>query len=834
MICAKTSLPKYKVWKLKEAEDSEILALSQRAKIDAFLARVLVSREVRSVEEYETFVQPDITQFHDPFLFQDMKKAVDRILIAVQHQEKVLIYGDYDADGVTSTAMLLMFLRERGLTVDYHIPDRQEHGYGLSIETFEQLKHKAYSLVITVDCGVSAFEEVNYLNEQGIDVIITDHHTCRDQLPDAFAIVATSRNDCDYPFKKLAGVGVVFKLIHALSITIGMKDLYLKYIDLATLGTVADVVSLTGENRAIVYAGLQYLKTSCNIGLKALIDTVDTGEQKNEITSWTFGFVLAPRINAAGRVSDARKAVEMLITEDPAFAHQIALELNEDNQHRKTTEQAITGGAIELVLATPRFKQDRVIVLAQADWHQGVIGIVASRLVDKFYKPVIIISLEDDVGKGSARSIEGFNIYEALSSCTEILEKFGGHAQAAGLTIRTVQIEQLRDRLNAYAEGLEDEIVFQPRLSLDAMLTPKEISFENIAALNRLEPFGCGNNEPVFWIRELEVSDVKLIGADAKHLKMNLQKDGQLYSAIAFGMGDRYFDIFHCDRIDVACYMQKNVWNGFSKIQLRILEIQFPVTKLARDAFYQSLDAVYPYFETPEQPETSVNGVQYDTIGGIEKMFHFDADKTRTAVLVNDIASLHEMMQWIDAHQIDCRVYAGNDLVWCQGAGCVQNEESLHLLVIINPIPGKLPQLRIQNFVLIGTWANAAYQKKVKASLQDSSVPVEDYANPSTSMEALFPDRQSLRFIYQHLKTTIGKGDTSTTVQTIAGQISKSYKTEINVFQLRRALEIFQEIKLLSLETQNNDTITIDLLPGGNTQGDLLEQSTIYTYLKSL
>ena len=827
-------MPKYKVWKLKEAEESEILALSQRAKLDGFLARVLVSREVRTVEAYETFVQPEITQFHDPFLFQDMKKAVERILIAVKHQEKVLIYGDYDADGVTSTAMLFLFLQERGLTVDFHIPDRQEHGYGLSIETFEKLKHKAYTLVITVDCGVSAFEEVNYLNEQGIDVIITDHHTCRDQLPNAFAIVATSRTDCDYPFKKLAGVGVVFKLIHALSITIGMNDLYLKFIDLATLGTVADVVSLTDENRAIVYAGLQYLKTACNTGLQALIDSIDAGDQKNEITSWTFGYILAPRINAAGRVSDARKAVELLITKNPAYAQKIALELNEDNQHRKATEQSITSDAIERVLATPRFNQDHVIVLAQADWHQGVIGIVASRLVEKFYKPVIIISIEEDVGKGSARSIQGFNIYEALSSCSEMLEKFGGHAQAAGLTIRTAQIDLLRDRLNAYAEGLEDDIVFQPQLNLDAMLTPEEISFENIAALNRLEPFGCGNYEPVFWIRELEVSDVKLIGADAKHLKMNLVKDGQLYSAIAFGMGDRYFEILHANRIDVACYMQKNVWNGFSKIQLRILEIKLPVTKLARDAFYHSLDAVYPYFETPVQPVACVDGVQYDMTGGVEKMFHFDADKTRTAVLVNDVDALQEMMQWIDTHQIDCRVYAGNDLVWCQGAGCVQNEESLHLFVVINPIPGKLPPLRVQNFVLIGTWANAAYQKKVKDSLQKMGVPVEDYSNPYTSMGTLFPDRQSLRYIYQYIKTSCGKGDHSTTMQTLAGQISDSYKTEVNAFQLRRALEIFHEIKLLSLETQINDTITIDLLPGGNTQGDLLEQSTIYAYLKSL
>ena len=825
------SLPKFRVWKLKDVDENEIANFSEKLKLDRLISRVLLTRGINSEESYNLFTNAGVSQFHDPFLLKDMDKAVDRILLAVKNKERVLIYGDYDVDGITSSAIMVMFLKELGLDADYHIPDRQEHGYGLSIETFKEYLPKKYNLVITVDCGISAFEEVNFLNEVGIDSIITDHHVCKDKLPHSIAIVATSRSDCNYPFKQLSGVGVALKLIHAISIKLGGNDLHMKYLDLAALGTVADVVSLTGENRAIVDTGLKAIKNSCNTGLKALIDSLDSVDKQSEITAWTFGFVLAPRINAAGRVSDPRKAVEMLITDNYQEAFEIAKQLNDDNILRRETEKDITEGAIAKVLSNPNYRSDKVIVIADSEWHQGVIGIVASRMVDKFYKPVIILSITGEEAKGSARSISGFNIYEALESCKELMERFGGHAPAAGLTIKTDKIDELRLAVNKYAESLEDDLIFQPKLLLDSNLNSNEISFENIEKLSMLEPFGCGNYEPLFWINGAEPTDVKRIGLDSKHLKMTLKINEVYVSAIAFGMGDRYLDLVLSKQIDVACYLQKNVWNGFTKAQLRVVEIRFSPEKILANAFFYSVDEILPFFKIDE-PSSNLSGEFFDA--DYEKIFSSIESIGSTAIMINDISSVNQIVNYVEKNNIDCRVYVGNRMAFCKGEGCSQQDSSSHMILIINPIPGKLPKLKLDKVVIIGTWMNRNYKNEVIDFLNTCNMIIEDFSSDSFCANEIVISVQEIRYIYQHIKMAGSNSNIFTDIFSLSLQIESSYKIKLNSFKVKKALEIFNEIKLISFENKLEDEIEIIINENTSSKSVLLDDSKTFSFIKSL
>jgi single-stranded-DNA-specific exonuclease len=508
-----------KNWVYKEVDEVEVEKLIQSTGVARALAKVFVSRGMLDGGQVKRFMKPDIGSMTDPFCMDGMAAAADRILCAISASEEMLIYGDYDVDGVAGTSILYNFLKSRDAHVQYFIPDRMEDGYGLTFSSVEKVKKLKASLLVTVDCGISSVDEVRSLNDFGMQVIVTDHHECRDLLPEAIAVLNPHKPGCGYPFKELAGAGVALKLVQALCIKIGCADEFVKYIDLAALATIADMVPLQGENRIIASCGLKAMETTRNIGLGALIRTAGFGDKP--MSSYSVAFGLAPRVNAAGRLGSADRSVRLFTTEDLALAEVLAKELDSENKSRQETESEILNEAIAFVQQRLDPVREKVLVVSGEGWHHGVIGIVASKVLEKYNRPCIVISVEDGVGKGSGRSIAGLNLFKALTSCENLLERFGGHEMAAGLTIRTDKIDEFRTGINKYADEVLTETDLLPCVRVDAFIGSADISMDSARELTKMAPFGCGNVGPVFGYTAIRIEDIKTLSA-GKHLKLRL------------------------------------------------------------------------------------------------------------------------------------------------------------------------------------------------------------------------------------------------------------------------------------------------------------------------
>jgi single-stranded-DNA-specific exonuclease len=546
--------------------------LQRSLNISEIMARALINRGIESIEQAERFLSAGLDDMYDPFLLTEVEEAVDRILMAIEQDEKICIYGDYDVDGVTSAALCVKVLRKLEADVIYYIPIRAEEGYGLNEEAVEYLAQQEVHLIVTVDCGIRSVNVVEKVKEVGLDIIITDHHECGDVLPQAWAVINPHREDCSYPFRELAGVGVALKLMQAVTDSISCGELIAEVLDLAAIGTVADVVPLLDENRVIVKNGLKALQNTENIGLQALIDM--SGLMDKEISAYHIAFVLAPRINAAGRLADASRCVELLITEDPALAHEIAEELEKENRERQRIEAEIQEQAIGKLVSEKRFEKDLIIVLEDAHWHPGVIGIVASRVVERYSKPAILIAKDGEWGKGSARSMKGFNIYEAMCRCSELFEKFGGHEMAAGLTVKAENIDVLRERINRVAAEMLAGKELLPEIWVDYKLEAHDMSLQTAKQLKVLEPFGMGNSNPSFVCRNLQVVDRRLVGTSGKHVSLSLYDGKNNVKAIAFNMGNLYNVLSIGKKIDIICCMDINLWNNNESLQLVIKDIK--------------------------------------------------------------------------------------------------------------------------------------------------------------------------------------------------------------------------------------------------------------------
>lgn len=546
--------------------------IKEQLNISGIVARSLINRGINTIEAAKMFMNPQLDYLHDPFLLKDMDLAVDRVLRAIDENEKICIYGDYDVDGVTSTSLCINILRKLEAEVMYYIPVRADEGYGLNEEAILRIKAMGVKLIITVDCGISSCDAVERVKQLEMDIVITDHHECGESLPDACAVVNPHRPDSDYPYKELAGVGVAFKLMQAVTESIGYDNLIWEVLELAAVGTVADVVPLLGENRILVKNGLTKLAATKFIGLKALIDV--SGLKDKTISSYNIAFMLAPRINAAGRLAAAKRCVELLITEDEALAYEIAEELEQENRERQRVEGEILEKAVAKLEDGYDIENSKVIVLDGEGWHAGVIGIVASRIVEKYNRPVILIATENGIGKGSARSMKGFNIYEAMCSCSELLEKFGGHEMAAGLTINADNIEKLRKRINAIADEMLKGKLLQPEINVDYKLEQKDVKLETAKQLKTLEPFGMGNPNPQFVYRNLQVLERRLVGANNKHLSLILYDGCNSIKGMAFNMGYLYNVFSNNRKIDIICSMDINQWNNNESIQLIIKDFK--------------------------------------------------------------------------------------------------------------------------------------------------------------------------------------------------------------------------------------------------------------------
>lgn len=558
---------KYKHWQVA-APQPEGQAALEAAGIPALLAGILSSRGIAKPEQAQSLLSPDQEAILSPQLLKDMDRAAARVRLALERGELIAVYGDYDVDGITSTCLLTRFLQQRGGTVVPYIPCRLEEGYGLNLEAVQSLSQQGVSLIITVDCGITAVDETRLANELGMDVVITDHHTCKDTLPPAAAVVDPHRPDCSYPFKGLAGVGVALKLAMSVAGPEQAGEVLNEFCDLAAVGTVADVMPMTGENRAIVSLGLAKLNPPKRLGLASLLRCV--GLEDKTINSVSVGYTLAPRINASGRLGRAEVAVELLLTQDPVRADELAMELCELNRERQELESDIFHQCVHHLAAAP---QHGAIVLAGSLWHQGVVGIVASRLAEKYACPCFMICLDQGIGKGSCRSWGGVNLFELLSSCSHLLENFGGHALAAGFTVREENIPALalalRQGVAHNCQGEELPSV----LNVDMAVQPHMLSVEAVEALDLLEPCGTGNPRPVLLLQGAQVHTLTQVGR-GRHLKMRLEARGVSLDAIWFSADAEETGLYPGCRVDLVFYPQINEFRGRRDLQLQVVDLQ--------------------------------------------------------------------------------------------------------------------------------------------------------------------------------------------------------------------------------------------------------------------
>lgn len=557
-----------KKWEVYQRDEQNIEKIVETFHLNPLLASIIANRGLKTKEDISVFLNPTRYDFHDPFLMNDMEKAVDRLKKAIEMKENVTIYGDYDADGITSTSVLKRYLADRGLDVKTYIPNRLQEGYGLNKKAIDEIKKTNTTLVITVDCGITSIEEVEYAREKKIEVIVTDHHETLEDLPNAVAVIDAKRKDNTYPFRGLAGVGVVFKLIQALSKSLGLEEKeYLKYLDLVCVGTISDIVPLVDENRVIAKLGLKLLEVTKNPGLQCLIEAV--GYKKVDSNMVSFG--LAPRINACGRMGHQEEALELFLTEDGAEARKITTILNEYNKQRQETEKRIFEEAIHKIEKEHREK-NRTIVLDGDNWHHGVIGIVSSKITEQYFKPSILLCREGDIAKGSGRSIPGFDLHDALCRCSNYLEKYGGHEMAVGLSLKQNQIENFRQAFEKIAEDKKIEEI-EPILLIDGEVTLKDIDKETVKELALLEPFGEQNKVPLFLYRNLKIDSIRSL-SEGKHLKVTLKDQNYLMDGIAFNLGELANQFLIGDKVDVVGVLEINSFNGNENVQMNIKDIR--------------------------------------------------------------------------------------------------------------------------------------------------------------------------------------------------------------------------------------------------------------------
>lgn len=586
-----------KKWNIKctSADSSLITDISVKLNVSKVLASLIVNRGYTTVESAEAYIKKSQEILHDPFLLNDMNKAVERILLAIRNKEKITIYGDYDVDGVTSVSILCLYLEKSGAYVDYYVPCRKGEGYGVSCEAIDKIANRGTKLIITVDTGVTAIKETEYANALGIDMVITDHHECTEDLPKAIAVINPKRHDSKYPFQNLAGVGVAFKLLCAIekelnkcNLMDAIRTVAYDYADLTAIGTIADVMPVIDENRILISLGLAQAEKTEKIGLATLISNCRNGEgktsyktkQKKKISSGFVGFTLAPRINAAGRISSADIAVELFLTKDRKFAVDYSLQLCEINRERQATENKIADEAFEMV-ENNGFATKSAIVLDNRDWHNGVIGIVSSKVTERYGVPSILISFEgnedpDDmeaIGKGSGRSINGLNLVNALASCSDLLEKFGGHELAAGLSIKRKNLQEFRTRMEEYAKtcfaGMEPEHI----LDIDCELDNKDLTLNFAEELCYLEPYGVSNPTPMFAMRNAIISDIVPVGMN-RHLKLTINKNESSFVAMLFSTTPQEFGLSVGDEVDFAFTLDINEFNGVSNLQITVKDIR--------------------------------------------------------------------------------------------------------------------------------------------------------------------------------------------------------------------------------------------------------------------
>jgi len=557
-----------KRWEIKIADSSLVKDLAKELNVSEIVAYLLVLRGVTTFQDAKLFFRPEIEHLHNPFLMKNMQQAVARIEDAIAKNQKILVYGDYDVDGTTSVAMMYSFLKKFNQNIEYYIPCRYEEGYGISLKGIDYAKDNNFALIIALDCGIRAVNQVDYANEKNIDFIICDHHTPGEKIPNAIAVLNPKQSDCDYPFKELSGCGVGFKLIQAYceSQSIPFTEI-VEFLDLLTVSIGADIVPMTGENRVLAFYGLKQINSQPRIGLKALMDAA---AKTKELTISDVVFGIAPRINAAGRIDHAKKAVEILVETDYEKVKSFADGIEENNKTRRTLDQNITKEALEMIDVNKKST-----VVFSENWHKGVVGIVASRLIENHYKPTIVLAEKEGILTGSARSVHDFDLYEAISQCSHLCEKFGGHKYAAGLSIKK---ENLQEFINAFEIAVSETITddqLSPKIEIDMEIDINNVDDKLFRIIKQFSPFGPQNLSPFFVSRNVVDNGYgKQIGADKSHLRINAKTTSGSLAGIGFGMGEFFKSIKDYQEFDICYSINENEWNGRKSLQLMIRDLQ--------------------------------------------------------------------------------------------------------------------------------------------------------------------------------------------------------------------------------------------------------------------
>lgn len=579
----------------QDVEQQKVKELSKAIGVDDKLATLLVQRGITTYNEAKDFFRPSLNQLHDPFLMKDMDKAVDRLVKAMKDGEKILIYGDYDVDGTTAVALIYTYLKNliNKKKIEFYIPDRYEEGYGISYKGIDYAADNGFGLVIVLDCGIKAVEKINYANERGVDFIICDHHRPGDEIPQAVAVLDSKRNDCEYPYKELSGCGVGFKLITGLSMRLGrpIEEVY-ELLDYVAVSIAADIVPITGENRILAFFGLKLLNKKPRPGIEAVLGHANIHrkeeysssemEKQNvlerELTISDLVFLIGPRINAAGRLEKASDSVRLLIATNQNHAEKLAASINDLNVKRREFDNAITEEALSMIDADEKMRNAKSTVIFNENWHKGVIGIVASRLTDSYYRPTIVLTRSGNLITGSARSIKNFDIYDAIDNCSDLLEHFGGHKYAAGLSLKPENLEKFSERFEQYVSEHLDEDELIPELNVDIKMDFSNITPKFVRILKQFAPFGPGNLSPVFLTENVIDSGYSRAVGNKKHLKLTVtQRDNteNVFAGIAFQKGDLFERIHSKEPFSMCYYIEENFWQGKTTLQLNVKDIKF-------------------------------------------------------------------------------------------------------------------------------------------------------------------------------------------------------------------------------------------------------------------
>ena len=807
-----------KKWTLKYKGEVKETNLSKKINISPEISQILNNRGIENEKDAEIFMNPSLEYLRDPFLMKDMKKSTERIKKAIENKERIYIYGDYDVDGVSSTSILYLYFKSIGFPVKYYIPNRLEEGYGINEDAIKKIHDDGCDLIITVDCGITSVKEVELANELGIDVIITDHHECQSEIPDAYAIVNPKQEDCNYPFDMLCGCGVAFKMIQALTDEEEFKTSMFDYLEIVTLATICDIVPLIDENRIIVKNGLKLMKEGKNLGLRELIKVC--GIETNKIGSSHIGFSIGPRINASGRLGYSYLGVQLFTTDNEDEAKEIANILEGKNIERQMIEGKMYKEAEEILSSDERFKDDKVLVIAKEGWQHGIIGIVSSKLTEKYYKPTILLTIEDGEATGSARSIKGFSIFDALVSCKDLMNKFGGHEQAAGLALDAKNIDELRLRINEIADyNLSKEDLIE-NIKVEYELKEDSATLDLVDNLHKLEPFGLSNPSPRFIMRDLLLTNIFKMGKNKQHLKI-IVENKKSYECVGFNMAYLADNFQLGDKVDILFQVDENNYNNERKVQflLKDIRLSHPKSAATNNLSIKLFEKISPsnkdslYFVNTSEEDLVID------IDGDKNINIFDYIEEDTLVITNTLNGFYRALSDISLTDVEYEINFN-----------YINEKNNKVQLIFSPNIDKIDLKRYNRVILYDYLYNKEEYSYLNKNILNSDNIIKYYGEEDkiylkNIVDNIVPSREEFINIYK--------------------QMLMSKELHLNLDEIKRVFKIlplktftifkvFKELNLLNFEMNYEDnTVTICLLQKPDKKLNL-DESLILNNLKAL